>query len=71
MFTYKVCFFDTALEFVKSGQYMPFETFQTGDYKNARKNCLEFTADDHNVSAVIVNQETGNRSYFQDGKEKA
>lgn len=71
MFTYKVCFFDTAVEFVKSGQYMPFETFQTGDYKNARKSCLEFTTDDYNCSAVLINQQTGNRIYFQAGQEKA
>ena len=71
MMTYKVCFFDSSVSMVKTGQCMPFETFQTSNYENARKACLEFTTDDHNCSAVIVNQETGNRIYFQDGQEKA
>lgn len=71
MMNYKVCFFESSVSMVKTGQCMPFETFQTSSYENARKSCLEFTTDDHNCSAVLVNQETGNRIYFQDGQEKA
>ena len=66
---YTINLHDVGVQTVKRGVSTPFEQIKTGCYKTARKTALEFTADDHHVSAVIVNIETGNRLYFQDGKE--
>lgn len=66
---YTVNLHEVGVETVKRGVSTPFERIKTGSYATARKTALEFTADDQNVSAVIVNTETGNRLYFQDGTE--
>ena len=70
MYTYKVAFHCSSIEFVKTGKSTPFETYQTSSYGHARKDCLEFTCEDSACSAVLLNQETGNRMYFQNGQEK-
>lgn len=67
---YRVCFYDCGLQFVRAGKYPPFESFHTGNYELARRECLQFTEEDHHCSAVIVNNETGNRLYFEKGKEE-
>lgn len=70
MYTYKVALHCSSVEIVRTGKSVPFETYQTSSYENARKGCLEFTCDNPSCSAVLLNQETGNRLYFQDGQEK-
>lgn len=60
---------DVGVDTVKRGVSTPFEQIKTGSYENARKSAIEFTVEDHNCSAVIVNTSTGNRLYFQNGKE--
>ena len=69
MMTYKVKFYESSLDVVKTGVCTPFEVFQTGAWMNAKKAALEFTEDDHNGSAVVVNQETGRYLYFKHGQQ--
>lgn len=70
MFTYCVNFHDCGSDMVRTGRSTPFDKFQTGCYKTARREAILWTVDNPHCSAVIHNRETGNRVYIEDGMEK-
>ncbi len=66
---YLINFHDVGADTVRRGVSTPYEQNSTGSFENAHKTAIEYTTEDQNCSVVIVSMSTGNRLYFQDGKE--